>query len=155
MMQRQIRPLLFCGRWASTAPCTRTTASNPAQPSASRLALFSPLTCSRFGNITRQVSVIAQRTLRAFWEKHPKAEQPLRSWLQEMRRGSFPKPSDVRRHYRSADFVGDDRVIFNIGGNKYRLVAHMSYRRQIAFIKFIGTHKQYDRIDAATVGRVK
>jgi mRNA interferase HigB len=101
------------------------------------------------------VRVIAQRTLRAFWEKHPKAEQPLRSWLQEMKRGSFRRPSDVRRHYRSADFVGDDRVIFNIGGNKYRLVVHMSYRRQIAFIKFIGTHKQYDRIDAATVGRGK
>ena len=104
---------------------------------------------------THQVRVIAQRTLRAFWEKHPKAEQPLRSWLQEMKRGSFRRPPDVRRQYRSADFVGDDRVIFNIGGNKYRLVVHMSYRRQIAFIKFIGTHKQYDRIDAATIGRAK
>ena len=92
-----------------------------------------------FWEHTYQVRVIAQRTLRAFWEKHPKAEQPLRSWLQEMKR----------------DFVGDDRVIFNIGGNKYRLVVHMSYRRQIAFIKFVGTHKQYDRIDAATVGRGK
>jgi len=108
-----------------------------------------------FWEHNHQVRVIAQRTLRAFWEKHPKAEQPLRSWLQEMKRGSFRRPSDVRRHYRSADFVGDDRVIFNIGGNKYRLVVHMSYRRQIAFIKFIGTHKQYDRIDAATVGRGK
>jgi mRNA interferase HigB len=104
---------------------------------------------------THWVRVIAQRTLRAFWDRHPQAEQPLRSWLQEMRRGKFRKPSDVRHHYNSADFVGDDRVIFNIGGNKYRLVVHMSYRRQIALIKFIGTHKQYDRIDAATVGRAK
>jgi len=104
---------------------------------------------------THWVRVIAQRTLRAFWEKHPKAEQPLRSWLQEMKIRKFRKPSDVRGQYRSADFVGDDRVIFNIGGNKYRLVVHMSYRRQIAFIKFIGTHKQYDRIDAATVGITK
>jgi mRNA interferase HigB len=72
-----------------------------------------------------------------------------------MKRLEFHKPSDVRRHYRSADFVGDDRVIFDIGGNKYRLIVHMSYRRQIAFIKFIGTHKQYDRIDAAAVGRGK
>ena len=72
-----------------------------------------------------------------------------------MKRGSFRRPSDVRRHYRSADFVGDDRVIFDIGGNKYRLVVHMSHRRQIAFIKFIGTHKQYDRIDAANIGRAR
>ncbi|MEM7136112.1 MAG: type II toxin-antitoxin system HigB family toxin [Myxococcota bacterium] len=79
----------------------------------------------------------------------------MRSWLREMKRGCFRRPSDVRRHYRSADFVGDDRVIFNIGDNKYRLVVHISYRRQIAFIKFIGTQKQYDRIDAATIGRAK
>jgi mRNA interferase HigB len=72
-----------------------------------------------------------------------------------MRRGKFRKPSDVRHPYNSADFVDDDRVIFNIGGNKYRLVVHMSYRRQIALIKFIGTRKQYDRIDAAAVGRAK
>ena len=91
---------------------------------------------------THYVRVIAQRTLRAFWEKCPTAEQPLRSWLQEMKRGSFRRPSDVRRHYRSADFVGDDRVILNIDGNDYQLVVHMSYRREIAFINFIGTHKQ-------------
>jgi len=72
-----------------------------------------------------------------------------------MKTGKFRKPLDVRGQYRSADFVGDDRVTFNIGGNEYRVVVHMSYRRQIAFIKFIGTHKQYDRIDAATVGRAK
>ncbi len=108
-----------------------------------------------FSERNHQVRVIAQRTLRAFWEKHPKAEQALRSWLQEMQSTEFCKPADIRRHYRSVDFVGDDRVIFNIGDDKYRLVANMSYRRQIAFIKFIGTQKQYDRIDAATVGRAK
>lgn len=99
--------------------------------------------------------VIAQRTLKTFWEVHRRAEQPLRAWLQEMKRGKFGKPADIRRLYRSADFVGDDRVVFNIGGNKYRLVVHVSYRRQIAFIKFVGTHKEYDRIDAPTVGRAQ
>lgn len=60
-------------------------------------------------------------------------------------------PADIKAHYASASFLADDRVVFNIGGNKYRLVVRFNYRRHIAYIRFIGTHREYDRIDAASV----
>jgi mRNA interferase HigB len=99
------------------------------------------------------VRVIARRTLREFWEQrgHGDAEQPLRAWFAEARRATWRTPSDVKAAYRNASFVGNDRVIFNIGGNKYRLVVALKYSAQIAFIRFVGTHAAYDKIDVEEV----
>lgn len=94
--------------------------------------------------------VIAVSTLRAFWECHRNAEQPLKAWYDEARRAQWLTPQDIRDHYASASFVGSNRVVFNIKGNDYRLIVAVAYRFQAVYIKFIGTHAQYDRIDAAT-----
>jgi mRNA interferase HigB len=97
------------------------------------------------------VQIIAKRTLRLFWEKHPQAETPLRLWYAQVSRASWTGPADTKAMFRSVDFVADNRVIFNIGGNKYRLVAHVSYTYQRVLIKFVGTHAAYDDIDPETV----
>ncbi|GAC1518545.1 MAG: type II toxin-antitoxin system HigB family toxin [Polyangiales bacterium] len=93
---------------------------------------------------------MSRRTLRAFWERHAEAESPLKSWFYEAERADWRAPKDIRAAYRSADFVGD-RVVFNIGGNKYRLVVHVSYAAHLVFIRWVGTHAAYDRIDVASV----
>lgn len=98
------------------------------------------------------MQIIALRTLKQFWERHPAAELPLRTWYTIARRTRWEGPADVRRQFGGAvDFVGDNRLIFDIGGNKYRLIVHAAYRYQRVLIKFIGTHKDYDRIDPETV----
>jgi mRNA interferase HigB len=97
------------------------------------------------------VRIIARRTLREFWEKHADAEQPLRAWYHDVRQADWQSPADVKRVYANASIVGDDRVVFNIGGNKYRLVVAVNYRYHMCYVRFIGTHKAYDRIDVATV----
>ena len=99
------------------------------------------------------VRVIARRTLRECWAQrgHGDAEQPLRAWFAEARRAAWRTPSDVKAAYRNASFVGNDRVVFNIGGNKYRLVVALKYSAQIAFIRFVGTHAAYDKIDVEEV----
>lgn len=95
--------------------------------------------------------VIAKRTLLAYAAKHPDAEQPLRAWYDEAASAIWKTPQDIKDHYASASFVANNRVVFNIKGNEYRLVVAVAYRFGVVFIKFIGTHKQYDKIDAATV----
>ena len=99
------------------------------------------------------VRVIARRTLREFWEQrgHRDAEQPLRAWFAEARRATWRTPADVKAAYRNASFVGNHRVVFNIAGNKYRLVVALKYSAQIAFIRFVGTHAAYDQIDVEEV----
>jgi mRNA interferase HigB len=99
------------------------------------------------------VRVIARRTLREFWEQrgHGDAEQPLRAWFAEARRATWRTPVDVKSAYRNASLVGKDRVVFNIAGNKYRLVVPLKYSAQIAFIRFVGTHAEYDEIDVEEV----
>jgi mRNA interferase HigB len=97
------------------------------------------------------MKVIAVSTLRLFWRRHPDAEQPLKSWYDEAKHAMWTTPQDIRNHYASASFVGRNRVVFNIKGNDYRLVVAVAYRFQAIYIKFIGTHVEYDRIDAATV----
>ena len=97
------------------------------------------------------MNVVALRTLRAFWTKHPQAEVPLRAWHAVVRRADWSTPQDVRDTFRSADFVADNRVIFNIGGNKYRLICHVAYGYNRVLVKFVGTHAEYDRIDPETV----
>ncbi|MDQ2068987.1 type II toxin-antitoxin system HigB family toxin [Natronospira bacteriovora] len=95
--------------------------------------------------------VIAKRTLRRFWEKHPDAEGPLKAWHTEAEAARWRQPQDIKDRYRSASFVGNNRVVFNIGGNKYRLVVHVRYDNGIVFVRFIGTHAEYDHIDVETV----
>jgi mRNA interferase HigB len=95
--------------------------------------------------------VIARKTRRDFWEQHPDAEGPLRAWNDEATRARWQSPNDVRIRYSHASFVGDDRVVFNLGGNKYRLIVLVRYRSGTVFVRFVGTHAEYDRIDARTV----
>jgi mRNA interferase HigB len=95
--------------------------------------------------------VLAKPTLEAFWKVHPDAEQPLKSWYDEVKKATWATPQDIKNAYRSASFVGNDRVVFNIAGNKYRLVVGLNYSIGICFIKFIGTHKEYDKIDVTSI----
>ena len=95
--------------------------------------------------------LIAVFTLRAFWERYPDAEQPLKAWHDEARRATWASPHDIRSCYASASFIGSSRVVFNIKGNSHRLIVDVTYQRQMIYIKFIGTHAEYDRIDVATV----
>lgn len=97
------------------------------------------------------MKIIAVRTLRDFWLHHPDAEQPLKSWYDEAKHAQWHSPQDIRNQYASASFVGRNRVVFNIKGNNFRLIVAVAYRFQAVYIKFVGTHTQYDRIDAATV----
>jgi len=99
------------------------------------------------------VRIIARGTLRDFWEErsHRDSEQPLRAWFAEVRRAAWRTPADVKAAYRNASFVRGDRVVFNIGGNKYRLVVAVKYSAQLVFIRFVGTHADYDGIDAGEV----
>jgi mRNA interferase HigB len=97
------------------------------------------------------VRVIARPRLANFWKEYGDAEQPLKAWYQEAKKAPWTAPHDVKRMYGNASVIGNSRIVFNIGGNKYRLVVEFNYRRQIAFLRFIGTHAQYDAIDAETV----
>lgn len=95
--------------------------------------------------------IISRRALRDFWGKHADAEQPLRSWFDDVKRAKWRGPSDIKAVYRNASFVGNNRVVFNIKGNDYRLIVAISYTVGIVYIRFVGSHSQYDRIDAATI----
>lgn len=91
--------------------------------------------------------IIARRALTSFWKKHPDSEGPLRAWFVEARRASWRSMVDVKRQYATASVVDSERVVFNIGGNKYRLVVKLWFAGNAAWIKFIGSHKSYDTID--------
>lgn len=97
--------------------------------------------------------VVAISTLREFWQQpeHADAEQPLKAWHAEARAADWDQPSAIKARYRSASFVGKNRVVFNIAGNKYRLVVAIAYRMRVVYVKFIGSHAAYDEIDATTV----
>ena len=82
-----------------------------------------------------------------FWEKHRLAEQPLKSWYREAAQADWEIPADIKSGYRHASFIKGNRVVFNIGGNKYRLIVHANYDFRILYIRFVGTHAEYDRID--------
>ena len=98
------------------------------------------------------MQVIPLRTLKQFWTVHSQAETPLRSWYALVSRATWTGPQDVKNDYgTNVDFVGDNRIIFDIGGNKYRLIVHVAYAYKRVLVKFIGTHSDYDRIDPETV----
>jgi len=95
--------------------------------------------------------IVSIKTLREFWESHPDAEQPLRAWYTVARRAQWQSPTDVKAAYASASLIGGNRVVFNIKGNTYRLIVIAEYRKGRLFVRFVGTHSEYDRIDAATI----
>jgi mRNA interferase HigB len=97
------------------------------------------------------VRIIAKRTLREFWERHPRARGPLEAWHQEVAQAGWAGPSNVKAQFRSASVLQDNRVVFNIAGNQYRLVVKINYSYRIVYVRFIGTHKDYDQIDVNTV----
>lgn len=94
--------------------------------------------------------IISKARLRECWIRHPDAEQPLLAWYREVEKEDWDQPARVKERYRSASFVGD-RVVFNIGGNKYRLVVWIKYPFRLVYVRFVGTHKEYDRIDVKEV----
>lgn len=98
------------------------------------------------------MQVIAKRTLREFWMRHPAAEVPLKLWYARAVRSKWARPSDLRAQFgASVDFVAGNRAIFDIAGNKYRLVVKIDYAVGLILIRFVGVHAAYDRIDAKTV----
>ena len=98
------------------------------------------------------MQIIAKRTLIQFWEKHPPAERPLRAWYSFVDKAIWAGPAEVKTMFgATVDFVADNRIVFDIGGNKFRLVVHVSYEYRRVLIKFVGTHAEYDKIDVETV----
>ncbi|MGA2615743.1 MAG: type II toxin-antitoxin system HigB family toxin [Spirochaetia bacterium] len=94
--------------------------------------------------------VIARSRLELFWKKYQDSEQQLKSWYHEAKRATWQTPQHIKAQYRSASILKGRRVVFNICGNKYRLVCEVLFGQGILFIKFIETHKQYDAINAET-----
>ena len=98
------------------------------------------------------MQIIAKRTLRLFWDQHPQARTPLQVWHAVVSKAAWNGPADVKAQFgATVDFVADNRVIFDISGNKYRLVVRVAYSHQRVLIKFVGTHAEYDRIEAGSV----
>lgn len=97
--------------------------------------------------------IIAFRTLREFWEKpqYADSEISLRSWYHDAKSSGWKNSNELKQQYKNASIIGDGKVVFNIKGNTYRLVVSIDYDFQVIFIRFIGTHKQYDQLNAKTI----
>ena len=95
--------------------------------------------------------IISRRTLKEFWDRHPDAKQPLQAWYVDAKHAVWKSPADIKDVYRNASFVANNRVVFNIKGNKFRLVVAVQYEYGIVYIRFVGTHQEYERIDASTI----
>ena len=95
--------------------------------------------------------VIAKRTLRDFWIKHPDCEQQLKSWFREAMKSAWKNSNELKLEYPSASILKDNRIVFNIKGNSYRLIVKYNFEFQICWIRFIGTHAEYDKINANTI----
>lgn len=95
--------------------------------------------------------IVAKKTIREFWERFPDAEDALKAWYAEIKAAEWQNPTDIKAQYGNASILKDNRVVFNICGNKYRLIVKINYIASIVLIRFVGTHKEYDAIDAETV----
>lgn len=91
--------------------------------------------------------IITKATLQTFWEEYPDSEQELKYWHEKMKKANYNSPNDVIRDNPKTDTVGNNRIVFNICHNKYRLIVLFRYRLQAVYIRFIGTHKEYDKIE--------
>ncbi len=97
--------------------------------------------------------VIAKKTLREFWERHPDAKEPLLAWFREAQQADWDMPAKVKARYPSASIVAGNRVVFNIKGNAYRLVVKINYGYRTVYVRFVGTHAEYDGVNVARVQR--
>lgn len=95
--------------------------------------------------------IISRRRLVEFWEAHPDAEQPLRAWYTEAKKASWNSPAEIKAVYRSVSILSNNRAVFNIKGNAYRLIVVVEYAQGKMFIRFVSTHAEYDRIDATSI----
>ncbi|CAL65897.1 type II toxin-antitoxin system HigB family toxin [Christiangramia forsetii] len=95
--------------------------------------------------------IIAKRTLRDFWTKHADSEQQLKAWYRETEKTEWKNINDLRNDYPSASILQDNRIVFNIKGNNYRLIVKFNFEYQVCYIRFIGTHAEYDKIDANNI----
>ncbi len=91
--------------------------------------------------------IYSRRTLRTFWEEHPNAKASLEFWYETVENSDFDYPSDIIARFKNADIIGNRHIVFNIARNKYRLIVKFEYQRRSAYVRFIGTHKEYDKID--------
>ncbi len=101
-------------------------------------------------NLVR-VRVFNRATIRDYADAHADARQPLRAWFADVEKATWSGPEDIKARYASVSFVANDRVVFNIKGNEYRIVIAVKYQSFAVYILFIGTHAEYDKIDAATI----
>ena len=95
--------------------------------------------------------ILSRSTLRTFWETHPDAEEALRTWYYEASHANWQSPGNVKTAHHNASIIANNRVVFNIKGNTYRLIVSIRYDISIIFIRFIGTHAEYDKINANTI----
>lgn len=95
--------------------------------------------------------IISKRALHRFWLRQPASQQPLRAWYDFVRRQQWRGPAELKASFRNADYVGNDRFVFNIGGNRFRLIGEINFKSSCVFVRFVGTHADYDRIDAKVV----
>ncbi len=95
--------------------------------------------------------IISKRILREFWERHPDAAVHLQTWFHDVEHASWKSPADIKVVYHNASFLAHNRVVFNIKGNRYRIIVVVVYQHEVVFIRFVGTHAEYDKIDASTI----
>jgi len=95
--------------------------------------------------------ILSRSTLRDFWEFHPDVEEALKTWYYEASHADWQNPADIKTAHRNASIIANNRVVFNIKGNTYRLIVAIRYDIGIIFIRFIGTHAEYDKVDAETI----
>lgn len=95
--------------------------------------------------------ILSRSTLRDYWEVHPDAEAALKAWYYEVSHASWQNPADVKIVHRNASIIANNRVVFNIKGNSYRLIVAIRYDIGIVFIRFVGSHTEYDKVDAETI----
>lgn len=97
------------------------------------------------------MNIVSIKTLREFWGQHPSAKGPLEAWIDEVKHAAWRDSHDIKARYPRASILGNKRVVFDIKGNDYRLITAAAYRYGAVYIKFIGTHAEYDKVDAETV----
>jgi len=95
--------------------------------------------------------IISKKILRDFWERYPDSEQYIKTWYEIIKNSNWKRPDEIKKTYANASILKNNRVVFNIKGNSYRLIVKFNFERQWAFIRFVGTHKEYNKIDAETI----
>ena len=118
--------------------------------------ISSKTTCPISGTFLRFVKIlnlriIAKKILRDFWKEHQDSEQQLKAWYQETSKAEWTNPNKIKLEYPSASFLAENKVVFNIKGNHYRMIIKINYDYQMILIRFIGTHAEYDKINAKTI----